>query len=211
MLLRRGMSAACIGRANSAPGVLVPPVAAALADVCGTLYRCSPAWTTSSTSCMPSARLCTGMWVRAWRRASSLRLVRTWLPWRRTMRRLALSQPRARTLRRARSTRHPSPVLCSRHAAPGRRPGLSCLRSVTHPVGRCTSRLCHSRSESRAADSEQQILMRNTCLKTHGSSSFKNVLKRSQPMCSTIHRHRPLVGLRLPMKDAQDSDSSALF
>ena len=38
-----------------------------------------------------SALFTTGMSVREWRRASSLRLGKTWLPWRRIMRRWALT------------------------------------------------------------------------------------------------------------------------
>merc|ERR1711953_689513 len=39
---------------------------------------------------------CTGMLVRAWRRESSQRRVKTWQHWRRTTRRLELRRPKAR-------------------------------------------------------------------------------------------------------------------
>merc|ERR1712037_550218 len=55
------------------------------------LLRPGPGLTISLTSCTPRGPLSTGMLARAWRRGSSLKLGRTWLPWRRTMRRLALT------------------------------------------------------------------------------------------------------------------------
>merc|ERR1712118_91272 len=50
--------------------------------------------------CTRSARSCTGTSVRVWRRASSRRLARIWLPSRRTTRKSALRRPRARVRRR---------------------------------------------------------------------------------------------------------------
>merc|ERR1711998_657191 len=61
--------------------------------------RLSPASTTSSTSCTPSARSCTGTWARAWRRASSQRLARILLPLRRTTKKSALG-PQTTTKRK---------------------------------------------------------------------------------------------------------------
>ena len=58
-----------------------------------------------SISCTPSAPSSTGTSARAWRRASSPRPARTWLPWRRTTKRWAPSPPRAAARRRARSIR----------------------------------------------------------------------------------------------------------
>lgn len=38
-------------------------------------------WTTSVTGYMPGVLLFAGMWVRAWRKKSFLRPMKTWLPW----------------------------------------------------------------------------------------------------------------------------------
>merc|ERR1712115_478613 len=53
------------------------------------LLRLGPGLTTSLTSCTPRELLFTGTWERAWRRENSLRLGKTWLLWRRIMKRLA--------------------------------------------------------------------------------------------------------------------------
>merc|ERR1712085_99088 len=66
--------------------------------------RSSHASTTSSTSCTRNARSCTGTWARAWRRASSLRLAKTWRRWRKITRRWASKPRRARARRRVMAT-----------------------------------------------------------------------------------------------------------
>merc|ERR1712160_216673 len=60
--------------------------------------------TTSSTSCTRNARSCTGTWARAWRRASSPRLAKTWRRWRKTTRRWASKPRRARARKRVMAT-----------------------------------------------------------------------------------------------------------
>merc|ERR1711915_371385 len=50
-------------------------------------------WIISLISCMQSEHLFTGMLVKVWRRVNSLRLVRTWPPLRKTMKRLPLTAP----------------------------------------------------------------------------------------------------------------------
>merc|ERR1712151_998363 len=60
--------------------------------------------TISSTSCTRSEPLCTGMWARAWRRASFLRRVRILLPLRRIMKRSALKLLRERAKKKATGT-----------------------------------------------------------------------------------------------------------
>merc|ERR1711981_835297 len=56
---------------------------------------------TSSTSCTASAHSCTGMLARAWKRVSSVKLVKILQPSRKIMKRLALRLPRAKEKRRA--------------------------------------------------------------------------------------------------------------
>merc|ERR1712115_228444 len=51
----------------------------------------------------PSAPSSTGTWARAWRRASSLKLERTWLPWRRTTRRSVSTLGMPETTERAKN------------------------------------------------------------------------------------------------------------
>mmetsp|Transcript_23212 Transcript_23212/g.62922 ORF Transcript_23212/g.62922 Transcript_23212/m.62922 type:complete len:206 (+) Transcript_23212:1089-1706(+) len=94
--------------------------------------------TTSSISCTPSVPLCTGTWVRAWRRASSPRPVRILPPSRRTTRRSAPSPLRARARRRARSTRCFRP-LC----------GVAIVLAGTRS-GSTESSACHSLVQRRA-------------------------------------------------------------
>merc|ERR1719223_1239430 len=65
------------------------------------LLRCSPALTTSSTSCTLNEPLCTGMLERVWRKESSLRLVRILQLWRKTMRKSALRLLRVKVRRKA--------------------------------------------------------------------------------------------------------------
>merc|ERR1712112_785246 len=58
--------------------------------------RLGPGLTTSLTSCMPRELLFIGMLERVWKRESSLRLGKTWLLWRRIMKRLAWTALRLR-------------------------------------------------------------------------------------------------------------------
>merc|ERR1740116_223701 len=54
----------------------------------------------NSISCTPSELLFTGMLVRAWKRVNSQKLVKTWLHWRKTMRKSALRQLRVKGRRK---------------------------------------------------------------------------------------------------------------
>merc|ERR1719495_1262721 len=68
------------------------PKCNALFACCPTLLlsrRHGPALTTSSILCTERGRSSTGLWVRAWRKESSVKPGRTWLPLRRTTRRSA--------------------------------------------------------------------------------------------------------------------------
>merc|ERR1712008_39270 len=56
--------------------------------------------TISLISFIPSERSSIGMLVRAWKRVNSQKLVKTWLHWRRTMRKSALRQRRVKGRRK---------------------------------------------------------------------------------------------------------------
>merc|ERR1711920_761040 len=64
------------------------------------LLRLFPALITSLISCTPSVPLYTGTLVKVWKRESSLRLVKIWLPSRRTMKRLRVTLWKRRNLPR---------------------------------------------------------------------------------------------------------------
>merc|ERR1711993_35830 len=68
-------------------------------------------WIISLILCTPSVPSSIGTLERVWRRESSPRLVRIWLPWRRTTKRSASTPSRARVKRKARSIKQlPLPV-----------------------------------------------------------------------------------------------------
>merc|ERR1719347_1623157 len=60
------------------------------------LLKLGPDLTTSLTSCMPRELLFIGMLERVWKRESSLRQGKTWLLWKRIMKRLAWTVLRLR-------------------------------------------------------------------------------------------------------------------
>merc|ERR1712137_95781 len=64
------------------------------------LPRSSPASITNLTSCTPSVLSSTTMSAKAWKKVSSLKLVKTWQPWRKTTKRWELRLPREKARKR---------------------------------------------------------------------------------------------------------------